>query len=317
MRRLTTEGLTAFRRCPRKFHIEARLGYRPRSVGNDSVDSVVRRFARDVWGGRDPDAGEMGTGDPYGDASALAISCAFKSHFDAFPLAVRSIDVPYESTIVNPRTGAPTQTFVLAGVAPALVEHDGGIWALDVRVTGSDLSPGGTLWQRLRLGTSTMAMVLGLRGSGCNVRGVILDLVRRPGLRPKMATPEHERKYVVDRKTKAERLDARQRDRDETPAEFGRRIFDDISERPDFYVTRASFEWLAKEVEEAAYDLWASARGIRENELSDRWPRNPEACEQRGRLCPYFDVCRGVDGLGNTLRYERNPEHAGDESGEH
>ena len=42
---------------------------------------------------------------------------------------------------------------------------------------------------------------------------------------------------------------------------------------------------------DAAHDAWQIGRAIRESQLADRWPRNPDACIAYGRTCEYWPLC--------------------------
>ncbi|HEX5659817.1 MAG TPA: hypothetical protein VFX59_21630, partial [Polyangiales bacterium] len=44
---------------------------------------------------------------------------------------------------------------------------------------------------------------------------------------------------------------------------------------------------------------------IREAELANAHPRNPDSCQRFGRTCGYFDVCTGVASLDDPSRFTR------------
>jgi hypothetical protein len=105
------------------------------------------------------------------------------------------------------------------------------------------------------------------------------------------------------------RLYANMRDTDETPEEYRERIRADIGANPEAYYQRSTIVRLAEEERDAAYDVWTTARSLREAELSQRWPRNVDACDQYGKLCPYFDVCSGTAVISDPERFRDADEH--------
>ena len=76
----------------------------------------------------------------------------------------------------------------------------------------------------------------------------------------------------------------------ETPAMYGARLTKDIGDRPDFYYARREIPRIQADLDEARYDVWQTAKIIRECQKHNRWPRNTSVCIGFGR-CPYFDLC--------------------------
>ncbi len=101
------------------------------------------------------------------------------------------------------------------------------------------------------------------------------------------------------------KLYANLREFDETPEEFFQRIADAIATNPDAWYARAEVVRLDSEIVEHQADTWALARIIRENQLAQRWPRNPEACIRYGRTCSYWGVCVGEASLDDGSLFER------------
>lgn len=99
------------------------------------------------------------------------------------------------------------------------------------------------------------------------------------------------------------KLYANLREHDETPGEFAKRLRDDIAAAPEKYFQRGLVVRLEQEELDAAKDAWELAREIRDSQLENRWPRNPEACETYGSFCPYWDVCTGATTIDDPLRF--------------
>lgn len=86
-------------------------------------------------------------------------------------------------------------------------------------------------------------------------------------------------------------LDKRQRAEDETVEEYRERISGLITKEPWHYYQRGIVTRRDLEIEEARWDLWLTAKQIREIEKVGRYPRNPNSCTMYSRTCAYFDVC--------------------------
>jgi hypothetical protein len=153
----------------------------------------------------------------------------------------------------------------------------------------------------LQLDTQISTYYAGLRSLGYEPAGVIYDVLGKPKLRPLQATPIDQRKY----RKKDGQLYADQRAEDETPDEYQLRIRDAIAEDPDRYFVRGTVVRFEQEERDAQWDAWQEARLIREAELAQRWPRNPDSCRRYGRVCTYFGVCTGTARLDDTSLFRR------------
>jgi len=102
---------------------------------------------------------------------------------------------------------------------------------------------------------------------------------------------------------------------DETPYEHRLRIIDAIASEREKYFARGEVVRLEADEREHAGDTWALARSMREAELAERAPRNPDSCVLYNRACAFFDVCTGAADINDPSRFERldnvHPELAG------
>jgi hypothetical protein len=140
----------------------------------------------------------------------------------------------------------------------------------------------------------------GATSLGYDVEGCIYDVLGKPGQRPLKATPADTRKY-----TKKGELYSGQREEDETPEEYRTRINAAIADSPSDYYQRGEVVRLEMEMADALFDIWQLGQQIREAELADRAPRNPDACVQYNRMCPYFSVCTGEATLDDERLFRR------------
>ncbi len=124
-------------------------------------------------------------------------------------------------------------------------------------------------------------------------------MIGKPRLEPHEATPIEKRLYTK----KDGRLHAGQRERDETIEEYSKRLAEHVAENLDRYFRREPIVRLADEERDAARDTWQVAREIREADLAERYPRNPEACVQWGQACEFFVVCTHEADVNDTTLF--------------
>jgi hypothetical protein len=136
----------------------------------------------------------------------------------------------------------------------------------------------------------------------------LYDVLAKPQQRPLKATPEDKRVYNKDG-----RLSAKCREADETPDEYGERVFGAIMDAPDKYYGRREIVRLTSEIESYYRDMWAIGLMIRACQLGNSWPHNGNACTEFGG-CEYFDVCAGFANINDDTLFatvEPNPELSG------
>lgn len=311
LRVITQSEQRTFLRCAREhFHAYSQR-YRP------IEDAETLRFGtlwhealETYWGfiGRNPLVEAIDTIrqsdnlDPFTFARVSALLTAYDVRWSNDYYEVLEVEREFSALLLNPQTGHPSKTFTLGGKLDAIVRApDGLIYLVEHKTSSEDLGAGSTYWQRLRIDSQVSTYYAGARALGYDVAGCIYDVVGKPKLKPLKATPEADRKYTK----KDGRLYAGQREFDETPDEFHARLLEHLKENPDRYFHRGVVVRLEAEETEAAYDTWQTARLIREAELAQRYPRNADACQRYGRMCPYFDVCTGTTSLENTERFRQ------------
>lgn len=206
-----------------------------------------------------------------------------------------------------------------------------------------EIGPGSPYWQRLILDAQVSVYKQGVRSFGFEPVATLYDVVRKVAIRPQLATPVEERQYTKPKdrackecKKKAPapaphvedvdgvavgcvdgrivtdpggRLYANMRDRDETPEEYRERVRADIAANPEKYYQRGMVVRLAQEELDAQADAWELAKQLRESQLRNRWPRNPEACDAYGQFCPYWSVCTGEATIDDPTRFRDADKH--------
>lgn len=329
LRLLTQSEIQCFRRCAREHHYRYRLLYRlaeePEPMRFGTLVHVGIAAARASYGEgyrwpsgaaqtamlrhmRAAAARSGGEVDLFFLARAVALVTGWIARWAADDSAARFLAVEGElkAPLVNPITGHASRTFELGGALDSLLAMDGEgrTRIVETKTHAGDIAQGSDYWQKLRLDAQVSAYYALARGAGHDVVGVLYDVLRSPGQRPLLATPTESRKY-----TKEGKLYASQRERDETPGEYGARITADIAEDPSKYYQRGTVVRLRDEEQEAMLDMWQTARMMREAELSKFAPRNPAACFRWQQPCSFFPVCTGQTTLSDPMYRIADQKH--------
>jgi hypothetical protein len=313
---LTSSRLKAFRSCKRLHHFRYDLRVRPLALGAALRFGSLWHAGQEAWW-----LAHAGGTDPLEDASAAlrrAIEDA-NGELDEFDLIkaeellsgydlrwrgesaeVIAVEQEFSAPLVNPDTGASSRTYQIAGKIDAIVRIDGRVYIVEHKTTTMDIGAGSEYWKRLRIDGQVSMYYEGAASLGHEIEGCVYDVVQRPTLRPHKATAAEQRKY-----TKTGALYANQREHDETPDEFRVRVRASIAESPDRYYMRGTVVRLDEEMADHRWDVWNTAKMLREVELSGRTVRNPDACVQYGRTCDYFGVCCGEASLDDPTKFYR------------
>lgn len=329
MRRLplvTNSELTTYRRCPKEWMVSYDQGYRTVDkpdalrLGTSVHDSLERRLRHGVWHPRREDYADDYEYERY-VALLDGYGLRWSSDFDEYEIL--AVEAQFDAPLVNPETGAPSSAYRLGGKLDAVVREirSGDVYVLEHKTSSQDVAPGSTYWSRLRLDSQISTYMVGARALGFEPRGVIYDVLRKPGEKPSEIPllDDDGLKVVLDasgarvstkdgkkyRETGDAKLGYVLQTRKETPAEYGQRVRVAIAAEPDAYYQRGVIVRLADEEREAAADTWQFVARIRESRRTGVAPRNPDACVRYNRPCSYFPVCSGETTLDNPLRYRR------------
>lgn len=225
--------------------------------------------------------------DPFELVKAEELMRGYHFRWFAEPLEVIGVEVEFRMPLVNPATGRTSKTAQVGGKIDAIVrDRNGDVWIIEHKTTAEDFGAGSTYWDRVRMSSQIGTYLHGARALGLDPAGCVYDVIGKVSLRPLKATPPESRKY-----TNAGTLYANQREVDETIDEYRIRVRASIAKDPNAYFGRALQVRLEEDEAESLADLWQHVRAMREAELANRFPRNPDACVRYGRTCDYFEVC--------------------------
>lgn len=324
LRVLTNSEMRTRRRCAREHHLAYELGYRPiEDVEHLRFGSLVHGGLEPWWLGHGLEAAlafiEQHAADEWEAAKARVMMRGYDARWrDETPFAdVVAVEREVYAPLVNPETGAASRTFMLGMKLDVLL----GRMFVEHKTTSSEIGPGSAYWKRLQMDTQVSTYYQGAKSLGHEVEGCLYDVLRKPALRPSQVplVDEDGVKIVLDqggqrvrtkdgkkwRQTSDTELGYVLQTRPETVEEYEARLTEDVAANPDKYFQRGTVVRLEHEEREAQLDAWQLAREIREAELANAHPRNPDGCERFGRTCGFFDVCCGVASLDDTSRFTR------------
>jgi hypothetical protein len=213
-----------------------------------------------------------------------------------------SFQIPIETP-----TGTRVRGKYLAGKIDGIVQlPDGRLAVIEHKTTSSDLSPESDYWLRLRCDQQISLYFLAARSLGYDVTAICYDVIRKPEIRPSQIPmlDENNVKIVLDaqgqrvktkdgkkwRESGDKELGYVLQTRTETPEEYGKRLWDDLCERPNFYYERQEIPRVDADIDRAKADLYQWTQLINFCQKKNFWPRNSGACIGFGR-CPYFGLC--------------------------
>lgn len=302
---LTSSRLKAARACQKLHDFEYYQGYRPAHDGEALRAGQVGHLGLEAWlkAPKDDrlaaalDAVQVET-DLFARAKVEALLYGYDARWSDVPMNVLAVESQFETSLINPETGAASRTWRLGGKLDAIIETEDGIQVLEHKFTSEDMGPGTSYWSRLKLDSQVSIYFVGAKALGFDATSCLYDVIKRPAQRPLKKVAEV--KFNKDGTPRAG-----QRMEDETPDEYRARILAAIAEAPNDYFARGTVVRLEGELDEAMADVWQTGRVIHENHLRGFAPRNVDACMRFNRACPFLPACCGEGTLGDATLYKK------------
>lgn len=292
----------AFRACPRLYFYQYVEGYSPVDVPETlSFGTAWHRLLEAHLTGKPVPTNFDLRLDEHQHAKLMAMFTGYKARWTDTDLEIITVEAPYEVVLTNPTTGRQSQLWRHQGRIDAIArDAKGKLCIVEHKTTSEDMGAGSAYWKKLRLDQQVSNYFAGARSLGYDAEYCLYNVARKPALRPYEATPADKRRY-----TKGGQLDARQHECDESPDAYCWRCVEEIGTAPDKYFARGEVVRIDTEMADAAFDLWQTAKMIRNAELAGRWPRNPDACTHWGRECSFFPICCGEASLEDSVMFRK------------
>jgi hypothetical protein len=285
---LTHSRLRTFRECARKHHIRYEQGWAPARDAEPLRFGTLMHKGLEAFWKNEPILPE--SDDPFEEAKAYELMAGYISCYDAARIDtydVLGVEEKFDAPLLNPETMKSSPLWRLGGKLDVVVKVKAtGRTALIEHKTTSESLKDADYWALLQIDNQISTYIIGAESLGYTIDDVLYDVIHKPGMRPLLATPIDSRKYLKG----TGELYANQRDKDETPEEYGIRLRADIVEDPSKYYQQRLVPRLNSQLKDFMFDAWETAATIRESARMQRAPRNPEACLRYSR-CPYWETC--------------------------
>lgn len=339
---MTASRARTARACRRRHYLQYTLGYRPAESAEALRFGTLLHLGLEAWwrgvhaevafSDRWLRAAQMVLEelnvDPVERAKlqVLLVGYHLRWRDEAPHYEVLGVEAKFEGPLVNPVTKAESRTWRLAGKLDVLVRdrRDGLVRVIEHKSSSEDVSPGSDYWRRLKMDGQVSVYFEGARLLGHEPYAVLYDVVGKlqHQLSAVPVLDEHGNKVVLDAQGNRVRTaqgkwrqtgDSAQgyvlQTRPETLEEFQARIAAVVAEAPERFFARGEVHRLEQELADGLTDVWQLAQSLRDEERSGRYPRNPDACVQPGRTCPFFAACAGEASLEDQRLYVRNNVH--------
>lgn len=212
--------------------------------------------------------------EPLALATAKALIAGYHHRWSNSGWTACGVENEYHLPIVNPDSGRSSRTLTQAGKMDGLAEYGGKKFLLEHKTASEAIDdPAAPYWRRLDIDAQVSHYVLAQWQHGQKLDGALYDVIRKPGIRPKL--------------TKARVV--------ETPAEFAERLLADTLERPEWYFQRKTIYRQDSQILEYSQELWEVAEEIRLARAGNRHYRNSGACMNWNRPCEFLPICSGHD----------------------
>jgi hypothetical protein len=326
---LTNSAMRCWRRCSKEFFFTYVEGYRAVREAEVLRFGSLVHVGLEAWWRAAPGArldaalAAMQSDDAFELARATVALVGYDTKWGDEPLTALAVEAEFRAPLMNPLTGRASRTFQLGGKLDVVVrdERDTRVKLMEHKSSSEDIGPGSDYWKRLILDPQISTYFAGGQVAGFAIEECIYDVLGKPGLRPSNVPllDEDGCKIVLDANgTRVRTKDGKKwrqtgdtaegwtvQTRPETAGEFQARLTEHVAENPDRYYQRGTVVRLEQETLDAAHDAWSTARNIREAAVTQRWPRNADACVRYGRACPFFPVCTGTAALDDPQFYRR------------
>ena len=290
---LTNSRMACYKTCPRKHFFQYELGIRKSREGMPLRFGGNTHWALDLLAQGRPVAKVCATirakyaeGPPWsandeqlfdwyteGEKVARIVE-GYAWRWKGAPATIVASEQGFMLPLRNPRTGAASSVFKVAGVLDRLIDFAAQLLVQETKTTGTSIQSH-DYWLRTRLDQQVTLYYWAARETNYDVDGIEWDAIHRPGINPRKRSGE-------------------------TISAFGERLAEDIRARPDFYFQRRPVPRIAADIDDFLAELWQVQKSIRLSQRMGYWYRNTAACLVPFR-CEYLDICHGAGDFSDGI----------------
>lgn len=335
---LTNTSRSTFRTCRYKYFLKYICGVRARKtpkalrfgivlheglhrlkIGEgieEALGVVYAMYANSIQRASDVD-GEKALEYERSQVSALVEGWSWRWSGDT--LKVIASEHVFRTSIVKPGTKRAMPIYRNGGVIDWIVKIDRShrIAIVDHKTTSESIGDGDYYWDSIALERQPAEYVAAARLEGHDIDCILWDVIRKPTIKPKhepivdddgfkiVVDANGDRVYLDNGKprqsaSKAEGWELRTSL--ETPDEYGDRLFDDITYRPEFYFNRREIARTDDEIDTCLREMYQQADEIRRTTRNGHWYRNTDQCMGKYGACEFLPICH------SKIRLEDLPE---------
>jgi len=316
--KLTASGLAVLVSCMRKFYYRYELNLQHTSEAAAlTFGSAWHRAMEARWNGKTVEEvfkaaiAEAKILDELQIATLTGLLTGYYKCYDHDPIK----ELQPEQEFQFPLQGS--RTFDVAGKIDGLgIHEDGRPLLLEHKTTSDSVEPDSDYWLRLRCNNQIMQYVHAARTCGSPVELILYDVTRKPSIKPKTIPTLDEaglkivlldadgtrvmNKNGKPRESAGEGMTVQSRA--ETSEEYGARLAEDISTRPEFYFARREVPVLDCDLNEFVIQRLEISRMILALRRASRstakphqaWPRN--CSSMTCQWCDYREPClQGIE----------------------
>ena len=303
---LTHSRMASMRTCPWKHYLEYEVGVRPDResaplrIGkalhygldlmaqDKPLTPLVEQYSQAPPWAQDADSMQAWTVEGI---KVLALLNGYAAHWQGSVFDFVATEQVFILPIRNPETGHKRRRWKVAGKMDKIVQLPDMRIAMEEHKSTSDkINADSDYWDRLRLDQQISLYFWAARELGYDVQTVVYDVIRKPGLQLKQATPLDKRKYKKD-----STLYANQRDTDQTTDEYADELASDIASQVETYYARKEVARLDNDLVRCIEEMDQMQQIITFCRKRKAWPRNTTACLVLYK-CQYYGLCSmGID----------------------
>jgi hypothetical protein len=238
-------------------------------------------------------------------ATILNLIAGYQWRWQDHRLTYIAVEQQYSIPLINPKSKRKSRQWDWGGKIDGIIAYEDARQAvLETKFLGDDIGPESKLWSRLRIDPQISSYVVAARRLGFNVESVLYNVIRKPTIKPSPipVLDELGAKIVLDQyglRVLTERGQWRQTGDKEkgyvlqtrpcTPEEWGERLLEDITSRPDFYFARKEIARLQADLDDFEYEMFGVGQLIKDAEKGGRWIKN--VSKNTCQYCSYFNLC--------------------------
>lgn len=216
---------------------------------------------------------------------------------------VLEVEHVLSADLINPETNVKSRSYRMAGKLDVICRDTAGrIVVIDHKTTSEEVADfDAPYWRQLVIeGQVTHYMLLQWL-NGEKVDYAVWDVMRKPGIAPKIITKkEREAAYMTKEycgsKLNTEELEKLAASERETSFMYSARVLEDCTHiRPEHYFQRRTVPRMDSEILEYAKELWQHSQDMLWSKRNQSFPRNSGACMLYKTPCKFLGICSGHD----------------------